>query len=45
MRFEVDTDASDDQLATLLRLTERYCVIAQTLKQPPTFKASVQRAA
>jgi hypothetical protein len=29
------TDASDEQLATLLKLSERYCVIYQTLKSPP----------
>ena len=29
------TDASDEQLANLLRLTEKYCVVLQTLKQPP----------
>lgn len=45
MRFEVDSDASDEQLATLLRLTERYCVILQTLKTPPQLSASVQRVA
>jgi uncharacterized OsmC-like protein len=43
MRFDVDTDATDEQLATLLRLTERYCVILQTLKAPPQLSASVQR--
>lgn len=31
----LDTDAADDQLANLLRLTERYCVVLQTLKHPP----------
>ncbi len=35
LRFELDTDASDDQLAILLKLAERYCVIAQSLRQPP----------
>jgi uncharacterized OsmC-like protein len=35
LRFELDTDASDEQLATLLKLSERYCVIYQTLKSPP----------
>jgi uncharacterized OsmC-like protein len=35
LQFVLDTDASDEQLATLLRLTERYCVIYQTLKNPP----------
>ncbi|MFA5940926.1 MAG: OsmC family protein [Sinimarinibacterium sp.] len=33
--FVLDTDASEEQLATLLRLTERYCVVYQTLKNPP----------
>jgi uncharacterized OsmC-like protein len=35
LRFELDTDASEDQLATLQKLTERYCVVYQTLRQPP----------
>jgi uncharacterized OsmC-like protein len=33
----LDTDASAEQLATLQRLTERYCVVYQTLMQPPKF--------
>lgn len=33
--FDLDTDASEDQLITLVRLTERYCVIFQTLVHPP----------
>jgi uncharacterized OsmC-like protein len=45
LRFEVDTDASDAQLATLLTLTERYCVIFQTLRTPPRLSAAVQRSA
>ena len=45
LRFEVDSDASDEQLATLLRLTERYCVIFQTLRTPPKLSAVVERAA
>ncbi|HUJ73502.1 MAG TPA: OsmC family protein [bacterium] len=32
--FELDTDASEDDLATLRRLTERYCVVYQTLARP-----------
>src|SRR5262245_6221775 len=32
LRFELDTDATPEQLATLLKLTERYCVIYQTLR-------------
>ena len=35
MTFLLDTDASEEQLATLLRLTERYCVVYQTLARPP----------
>jgi uncharacterized OsmC-like protein len=34
--FDLDTDATDDQIAGLLRLTERYCVVYQTLAVPPT---------
>jgi uncharacterized OsmC-like protein len=33
--FDLDTDATEEQLSTLLRLTERYCVVFQTLRQPP----------
>ena len=35
LAFELDTDASDEELDTLLRLTERYCVVLQTLTTPP----------
>jgi uncharacterized OsmC-like protein len=35
LRFELDTDASEEQMATLLKLTERYCVVYQTLRNPP----------
>ena len=34
LTFDLDTDASEEQLATLLRLTERYCVVYRTLSQP-----------
>jgi uncharacterized OsmC-like protein len=43
LRFEIDSPASDDQLATLLKLTERYCVIFQTLRTPPQLHASLVR--
>jgi uncharacterized OsmC-like protein len=33
--FELDTDATDEQIATLLRLTERYCVVLQTIANRP----------
>ena len=35
LRFELDTDAGPEQIATLEKLTERYCVVYQTLKNPP----------
>jgi uncharacterized OsmC-like protein len=41
--FELDTDASDDQLATLLKLTERYCVVYQTLRQAPGIDVRLTR--
>src|SRR5881628_4085030 len=34
LQFDLDTDASEERLATLLRLTERYCVVYQTLTHP-----------
>jgi uncharacterized OsmC-like protein len=34
--FDLDTDAAADDLDTLVRLTERYCVVGQTLRHPPT---------
>jgi uncharacterized OsmC-like protein len=36
LRFDLDTDASAEQLATLMKLTERYCVVLQTLRVPPS---------
>ena len=36
LRFELDSDAAPDQLARLIELTERYCVIYQTLRHPPS---------
>jgi uncharacterized OsmC-like protein len=34
LQFDLKTDASEEQVATLIRLTERYCVVLQTLRQP-----------
>ena len=42
LRFELDTDASDEQLASLIRLTERYCVVYQTLRQSPEMAVSYE---
>jgi uncharacterized OsmC-like protein len=44
LSFELDTEASEDELATLLKLTERYCVVLQTLTTPPELSASVVTA-
>ncbi len=44
LRFDLDTDATPDQLATLLKLTERYCVIYQTLRNPPALAASLDHS-
>jgi uncharacterized OsmC-like protein len=41
LRFELDTGASEEQLATLLKLTERYCVVYQTLAHPAQLSASL----
>ncbi len=38
--FDLDTDASDEQCATLIRLTERYCVVYQTLRQSPPIEVT-----
>ena len=43
LSFELDTDADPDRLATLLKLTERYCVVLQTLKTSPSIEAKIAR--
>jgi uncharacterized OsmC-like protein len=45
LRFELDTDADDEQLASLLKLTERYCVVYQTLASGPALEVTLERAA
>ena len=42
LRFQLDTDATEEQLATLLKLTERYCVVLQTLRSPPTVSVALR---
>jgi uncharacterized OsmC-like protein len=44
LSFELDTDADDEQLATLLKLTERYCVVLQTLARGPQLDVTMDRA-
>ncbi len=45
LAIHLDTDASTEQIQTLLRLTERYCVIYQTLARPPALSVSHTTAA
>lgn len=45
LQFTLETNASDEELDTLLRLTERYCVVYQTLARPPVLEISRKRAA
>jgi uncharacterized OsmC-like protein len=40
VHFALATNASEEQLATLIRLTERYCVVYQTLRQSPATSVS-----
>jgi uncharacterized OsmC-like protein len=40
VRFELDTEATSDQLETLLKLTERYCVVLQTLRSSPALSVT-----
>src|SRR5947209_14149184 len=40
LRFDLDTDATEEQIATLLKLTERYCVVYQTLAHSPKINVS-----
>jgi uncharacterized OsmC-like protein len=43
LAFEVDTDAPQDQIDTLLKLTERYCVVFQTINQRPQLDVELRR--
>jgi uncharacterized OsmC-like protein len=45
LSFELDSDVDDEQLATLLKLTERYCVVLQTLARGPQLDVKLERAA
>src|SRR6187455_205833 len=44
LRFDVDTDAPQDKLDQLLKLTERYCVVYQTIRNGPPVDIRMQRA-
>jgi uncharacterized OsmC-like protein len=43
LRFELESDASDEELETLQRLTERYCVVFQTLARSPSLSVALER--
>ena len=43
LRFDVDTDEPQDKLDQLLKLTERYCVVYQTIKNGPKVSVSMKR--
>ena len=43
LRFDVDTDAPQDKLDQLLKLTERYCVVYQTIAKGPAVTVKMQR--
>ncbi len=42
LQFDLDTDADEEQLKSLIRLTERYCVVYQTLRRAPEIAISYQ---
>ena len=41
--FALDTDETQDRVDTLLKLTERYCVVLQTLRNPPAIAARAEK--
>jgi uncharacterized OsmC-like protein len=45
LSFELDTDADDEQLTTLRQLTERYCVVYQTLARTPALSTTITAGA
>jgi uncharacterized OsmC-like protein len=45
LTFDLDTDEPEEKIAQLIKLTERYCVIFQTLNTKPALNVAVNRAA
>jgi uncharacterized OsmC-like protein len=43
LTFVLDTDEPQDRINTLLKLTERYCVVLQTLRNPPAIGARTEK--
>jgi uncharacterized OsmC-like protein len=44
LKFDLESDATEEQCAQLIRLTERYCVVYQTLRSSPAITVSYDRA-
>ena len=44
LRFDIDTEAPQEKLDQLLKLTERYCVVYQTIRSGPPVEISLKRA-
>lgn len=44
LRFDVDTDAGQDKLDQLLKVTERYCVVYKTIRSGPAVNVVLARA-
>ncbi len=44
LRFDVDTDVPQEKLNSLLKLTERYCVVYQTIRSGPPIEVKLARA-
>jgi len=44
LTFDLDTEATQEQIDSLIKLTERYCVIFQTLAKPPKLGLTINRA-
>jgi len=44
LRFDLDTDAAQDKLDQLLKLTERYCVVYQTIRSAPPVAITLQQS-
>ena len=42
LKFELDTDEDKEKIETLIKLTERYCVVLQTLKSAPELKTTYE---
>ena len=43
LAFDIDSDAPQEKLDQLLKLTERYCVVLQTLTAPPKIEVALKK--